>query len=122
MKSTYTIAIDERAFQFGKAVIFFARALWKTYEGRIIANQLMRSATSVGANIVEGQDASSRRQFSQYLQIALRSAKETRYWLRLASELEYGQDAKISELQKEIGEIIGILVASVLKLKSTRNQ
>ena len=119
MKSSQLTPIDERAYQFSKSVVVFARELWKTPEGRIIANQLIRSATSVGANIAEGQDASSKRQFSQYLQIALRSARETRFWLRLACELKYERDNNIGGLQREIGEIIGILVASVIKLRST---
>lgn len=122
MNKSYGVSINERAFQFGKSVIFFSRALWKTYEGRIIANQLIRSATSIGANIAEGQDASSKRQFLQYLQISLRSAKETQFWLRLASEINNERNANIGELQKEVGEIVAILVASVLRLKGSKSQ
>lgn len=122
MRSSHAFAIDERAFQFGKSVILFARPLFKTYDGRIIAQQLVRSATSIGANIAEGQDASSRRQFSQYLQIALRSARETRFWLRLADEIGSERGNTVAGLQAEVGELIGILVASVLKLKNTKNQ
>ena len=122
MNTSYRTSSDERAYEFGKSVVLFIRPLWKTYEGRIIAQQLMRSATSIGANITEGQDSSSRRQLSQYLQIALRSARETRFWLRLAHETGYEQGNTTSELQREVGELIGILVASVKKLKGMNNQ
>ena len=79
--------------------------------------KMMGSATSIGANIAEGQDASTKRQFLQYLQIALRSSRETQFWLRLLAESSPKADLNLIALRAENNQIIKILVASVLRLK-----
>lgn len=113
--------IEERAYQFSRSIVIYAQTLWKTAEGRIIAQQLVRSATSIGANIAEGQDASSKRQFLQYLQIALRSSRETQFWLRLLAESIRESDSDLAELRAENNHIARILVSSVLRLKGLKN-
>lgn len=54
---------------------------WQDTAGSVMVKQLIRSATSIGANIIEGQAGSSRRDFSNHINIALKSANETKYWL-----------------------------------------
>lgn len=113
--------IEERSYQFSRSIVIFTQVLWKTAEGRIIAQQLIRSATSIGANIAEGQDASSKRQFLQYLQIALRSSRETQFWLRLLAESIRTSDTNLARLRTENDQIIRILVSSVIRLKGIQN-
>jgi four helix bundle protein len=109
--------IQERSYLFSKSILLFIRPLWKSAEGRVLAHQLLRSATSVGANIMEGQDSSSKRQFLQYLQIALRSSKETQFWLRLLAETKENRDPELSRLREENYEITCIIASIVLRLK-----
>lgn len=109
--------IEERTFQFSRSVVLFARDLWKNPEGRILAQQLIRSATSVGANVTEGRESSSRKQFAQYLQIALRSARETAFWLRLIAESSSSSET-LNRLRQENNEISKILAASILRMKN----
>lgn len=111
------LPIPERSFQFSKAIVLFIQPLWKTTEGRALAHQLLRSATSIGANIAEGQDASSKKQFLQYLQIALRSSKETQFWLRLLSETVCSGDQVLVGLREENYQVTRIIASSVLRLK-----
>lgn len=79
-----------------------------------IRDQLLRSGTSVGANIMEGKASSSRIQLARYYEIALRSADETKYWLEITS-LSYKLSLPI-ELINELNQIIRILSSIIKKL------
>lgn len=76
----------ERLLKFAVRTIKLASKLPKTPAGVAIASQLIKAGTSIGANTEEAQDASSIRDFIQKLGIALREAKETRYWLKVIQE------------------------------------
>jgi len=85
----------------------------------IIAKQLLRSATSIGANIIEAQASSSKKDFINFLHHALKSANETRYWLELL--LESGKvDNKNNYLLKEAIELSNILGSIILSLKGRK--
>jgi len=75
--------IKERSYLFALRIIKLIDSLPSDHASKIIADQLMRSATSIGANIVEAQAASSRRDFSNFPNYALKSANETKFWLGL---------------------------------------
>jgi four helix bundle protein len=82
-----------------------------------IADQLFQSASSIGANLEEGAVANSRRDMAAKYAIALREARETRYWLRLlATRPEHAHDA--APLVQEANEFVAMLTVSVRKLRS----
>ncbi len=83
-----------------------------------ILDQLLRSATSVGANIIEAKSAGSKRDFIKFYQIALKSANETKYWLCLLRDGLKIDKETIAPLLKEAEEIASIIAASLLTLKS----
>jgi len=115
------LQIKYRAYQFSIQIIRFISQLPNQKIFWIITDQLMRSATSIGANIVEAQAGSSKRDFRRFYEIALKSANETKYWLGLlrdACNLKNQQE--LSGLLKEAEEISNILGASVLTLKGKR--
>lgn len=85
----------------------------------IIIDQLIRSATSVGANIVEAQASSSKRDYTRFFEISLKSANETKYWLLLLRELRRS-DPEISILLDETCQIANIIGSSVLTLKGKK--
>ncbi|MFL5786857.1 MAG: four helix bundle protein [Flavisolibacter sp.] len=77
----------------------------------------MRSATSIGANVVEGSSGSSKRDFINFFYIALKSANETKYWLCLIRDIIEINQNKLNELLKEADEISKIIAAIILSAK-----
>lgn len=106
-----------RLLKFGVSVIKLASIFPKTPAGFAIASQVIKSATSIGANFVEAQDASSIKDFIQKLSIALREAKETSYWLQIVQMSGLASKALLVEAVKENDEIISVLVTSVKSSK-----
>ena len=80
----------------------------------------MRSATSIGANIVEAKSSSSRKDFIKFYEIALKSANETKYWLGLLRDATEADKSKIGELLAKVNELSNILGSSLLTLKKKR--
>ena len=107
----------QRLLKFGVALIKMANEFPRTPAGFAIASQLIRSATSIGANFVEAQDASSVRDFVQKLSIALREAKETIYWLQIVRMSGLASGTLLTIHIKEGNEIIAMLVTSVKSSK-----
>lgn len=85
-----------------------------------ITDQLLRSAPSIGANIIEAKSASSRKDFINFYQVALRSANETKYWLSLLRDGLKIKEIIISSLLLEVEEIAKIIAASLLTMKNKR--
>jgi len=85
-----------------------------------IADQLMRSATSVGANVTEAKASSSKLDYLKFFQYALKSANETEYWLILMKESCYHLRGATDKLLKECKEIANIIGAGVITMKGKR--
>lgn len=85
----------------------------------IIADQLIRAATSIGANIIEAKSSSSRKDYIKFFDIALKSANETEYWLILVKELISDKE-KVDRLLSELYEISCIIGSSLLTLKGKK--
>ena len=109
--------IRERAFRFGCAVARLALALTPRPGVRALVDQLLRAGTSIGANLEEAKAGSSRREFVRYLEISLREARESLYWLRLWSALELAPATQLKELQGEADQIVRILTVIVVNAK-----
>jgi four helix bundle protein len=84
---------------------------------RILSKQLLRSGTSIGANVREAQSAQSNKDFINKLEVALKEARETQYWLEILIESELVDRHKFQLLLQEANEIGKILVASTKRLK-----
>jgi len=118
--SKLKIDIKIRAYKFSLAIIKFMNTIPKNQTNKIISAQLLRSATSIGANIIEAQAASSKRDFKNFMNIALKSANETKYWLCLLRDSGLAEKEKAEKLLKEAIELSKILGASMLRLKGRR--
>jgi four helix bundle protein len=110
----------ERCYNYSIAVIKLIKDLPEKRVYWSISDQLLRSATSIGANIVEAKSASSKRDYIKYYEIALKSANETRYWLGLLRDALDIDKNKTNKLLKETGELANILAASILTMKDKR--
>lgn len=109
--------IKERSFVFSKNIILFVKETKYERIFHSLFDQLVRSATSIGANITEGKAGSSKNDFLKFHIIALKSAKETEYWLRLIDETLEVDHQETHKLSQETDEIIRILVSIIVKSK-----
>lgn len=115
--SKFKSDLTTRSYKFGLNVIKLTDKLPNKRSAWVISDQLIRSATSIGANLVEGKASSSRLEFKKYHEIALKSANETKYWLNLLMDSGLASENDISILLKEVTEIANMLASGVIKLK-----
>ena len=109
-----------RIYCFVLDLIKFIDGLPRDSVCKIISNQLLRSGTSVLANYVEAQAASSKKDFTNFFHHALKSANESLMWLTLLRDLNKGDKEKIAYLLGELTEIAKILASSILTLKGKK--
>ena len=107
--------IRHRSFYFSKSCILFVKDV--SYENVFssLFDQLIRSATSIGANLVEGKAGVSKNDWKKYFGIALKSANETKYWLCLIRDTMKVSNDQIEVLIKEADEISKIIASIILK-------
>jgi four helix bundle protein len=110
-----------RVKAFALRIIRLCEALPKNNTGWVIGRQLLKSGTSIGANYCEALRASSRAHFATILEISLREAGETKYWLELLQEAEIIKPHVLVELDRECEELIRILVATIKKSKQQKD-
>lgn len=106
-----------RAFTFARKTIALVDKFPNKRSAWVISDQLIRAATSIGANIIEAQAASSKRDFINFLNHALKSGNETKFWLALAKDLDRKFIEEITLLLKETDELVRILGSSISTLK-----
>jgi four helix bundle protein len=115
----YKSDLKDRCFKFSINIIKVSDNLPNKRSCWVISDQLIRSSTSIGANIIEAKSASSKLEFKKFYEIALKSANETIYWLNLLKELNLTDLKNIDELTKESHEIANMLGKSVITLKNS---
>ena len=109
--------LEERTARFGEEVVAFCRTLKQDPVSRSLISQLTRSGTSVGANYVEANGASSRKDFRNKIFICKKEAKETRHWLRMMSACFPEKVGDIEKLDRECLELIKIFQKITMSLK-----
>jgi four helix bundle protein len=119
-KEKFKIEFKKRIYQWILRLIKFIDTLPKEISSKVIAHQLLRSGTSIGANYIEAQAASSRKDFINFFHIFLKSANESNFWLSLLKDSHKGNVKEIEILLKELIEISNILGASLLTIKGQR--
>mgnify|MGYP003431045194 FL=1 len=107
---------------FALRIIKFVRLLQDDERGRVISKQLLRSGTSIGANVRESYNAQSKADFINKLHIALKEADETAYWLELLYESDIINKQYFDSLYGELKEIIALLTASIKTLKNNETK
>ena len=106
------LPIQDRSFAFAVRVVKLCQELHRTSNvNRPLVSQLLRSGTSVGANVAEGQSAQSRVDFVHKLSIACKEARETHYWLRLLAAAEIVPEKQLACLLDEANQLVAILTA-----------
>ncbi len=107
--------IRERTFRFGVRVVKLSNRLPRTAAGFELAHQVIRSGTSIGANLEEADAGESKADFVHKAKIALKEARETRFWLQMIIESELLCDEEIRALRKESDELVRIIYTIIAK-------
>ena len=109
--------IQDKSFRFAVRIVKLCKMLRTERKEYTLSNQLLRSGTSIGANVMEAQQAQSRADFQSKLNIALKEASETEYWLRLLAATDYLNQTEFESVFKDCNELVKILVTSVRTMK-----
>jgi len=113
--------IRKRCYIFALAMINLIRRLPKRdLSAEVIGRQVLRSATSIGANVVEGQSSSSKKDFINFHQHALKSANETKFWLGLVRDSKILDRPLVSPKLEECSELAKIIATIVISAKNKR--
>lgn len=119
-KEKFKSDLKVRCYLFSLSVIKITDDLPQKRSAWVITDQLVRSSTSVGANLVEAHAASSRLEFKKFHEIALKSANETKYWLGLLRDSHLAKRENIEPLLAEINEIANMIASGIMRLKGKK--
>jgi len=110
--------LEEKSFQFAIQIVKLSKYLVEVQKEFVLSKQILRSGTSIGANIAEAQYAQSRPDFVSKMHISLKEASETRYWLRILDATEILDESQVSGLMSDCNELINMLIATCKTTKT----
>ncbi len=116
---SYSVRIEDLTFNFAKRIVFLRKKLISSDNNEkefVISKQILRSGTSIGANIAEAEHPQSTADYLNKVSIALKEANETRFWIRLLRECDYITIEEEDSLLDDCHRIIKILVSIVNKV------
>ena len=108
----------QKSMAFSKRMVRLYQFLTKEHREYVMSKQLLRSGTSIGANITEAIYGSSRKDFVAKLQIAQKEAAETLYWLELLNSCDYIPNNLYTSLSKDCRELMSILCATIKSIEN----
>ena len=103
--------VVDKSFDFAVRIVNVYKHLTQEYKEFVMSKQLLRCGTSIGANVAEAQRGQSKADFRAKMNIALKEAYETQYWLRLLFQTSYLNEAEFVSLDADVKEIVSVLVA-----------
>ena len=110
-------AILEKSMELAVRIVNLAKYLSKEKREHVLSAQLLRSGTSIGANVREAEYGQSRKDFTAKMQIALKEASETEYWLELLRRTGYLTQRQYESIMKDCSETAKLLTAIVKSSK-----
>ncbi|MBN1354357.1 MAG: four helix bundle protein [Candidatus Omnitrophica bacterium] len=112
--------LKDRTYRYAIKIIEFLDSLPSDPSTQTLLRQLLRSATSIGANIIEAKASSSKRDFTNFFTHSLKSANESLYWLGLLKDAKKISGPQLEYLIGETNELANILGSSILTLKGKK--
>ena len=109
--------VEKKSFLFAVRIVKLSRHLNTSKKEYVLSKQLLRAGTSIGANIAEAEQAQSRADFISKMNIALKEAVETDYWLRLLQASDYLAETEFSSIYSDCRELEKMLTAIVKTAK-----
>lgn len=114
--------IEVKSFDFAVRIVNLYKLLTGERKEYVISKQILRSGTSIGANVAEAQKAQSKADFNAKMYIALKEANETYYWLRLIFKTEYIRRNEFESLNSDLNEIISIITSITKSVKNNHQK
>ncbi len=114
--------LRDTAKEFAKEVVFVCKSIKAEHRESVLTNQLLRCATSIGANLHEAQYAQGKKDFISKLEIAQKECFETEYWLELLYETFYLTEEQYKNLRNSCGTIRRMLISSITTTKENMNK
>ena len=113
--------IQEKSYAFAVRMVKLYQHLSAEQREYVLSKQLLRSGTSIGANVEEAIGGQSEKDFFAKLTIAYKEARESKYWIRLLTDTNYLTQAQSDSLLTDIEELLKILGSILKTLKTKRN-
>ena len=114
--------VEIKSFDFAVRIVNLYKHILKTHHEANLSKQVLRSGTSIGANICEATRAQSRKDFIAKMNIALKEAYETEYWLRLLYKADYITDVEFKSIYTENQDISNIIAKILITSKSATEE
>ena len=114
--------LRDKAKNFAKNIVYLCRNMKAQHKETVLINQLLRSGTSIGANIHEAQYAQGTKDFISKLEIAQKECYETEYWLELLFETGCIEEPAYKTIQNDCGAIRRMLISSLNTIKAKQEQ
>ena len=114
--------LRDKAKEFAKEIVFICRDMKKDKKETVLIDQILRSATSIGANIHEAQYAQGTKDFISKLEIAQKECYETEYWLELLFETDCLSEENYKKLHNDCGAIRRMLISSLKTIKANHSK
>ena len=112
-----TSPLRQKSYAFALHTTLLCKTLASDRKEYILSKQLLKSGTSVGANVEEAQQAESRKDFISKLKISAKEASESRFWIRLICDAHYVDLQEVKSLLSELNEVTALLNASIATAK-----
>ena len=114
--------IESKSFDFAVRIVNFYKHLINENKEYIMSKQILKSGTSIGANVSEGEQGQSKADFYTKMCIALKEANETYYWLRLLYATDYLSEKEFISMETDIKEIIALLTSICKTTQQTQRK
>ena len=114
-------SLMEKSLAFAVRIVKLAQWLSDERREYVLSRQIVKSGTSIGANIREAQFAQSEADFISKLSISLKEASETQYWLEVLAAADYLTAKQYSSLRSDANRLVGLLVKSIKSLKAKKS-
>lgn len=114
------ITVFDKSFEFAVKIVDLYKYLSTEFHEYVLSKQILRSGTSIGANIAEAQRGQSKADFVAKMSIALKEASETHYWLRLLHRTNYITAEQFERMEQDVLELIRMLTAICKSSNSTK--
>ena len=103
--------VEEKSLAFAVRIVNLYKYLVQEKNEYVMSKQLLRSGTSIGANVAEGERGQTKADFNAKMNVALKEANETDYWLKLLCRTEYINEEEFTSMTHDLKEIVAIWVA-----------
>ena len=103
--------IESKSFEFAIRIVNLYKYLSAEKQEYVLSKQLLKSGTSIGANVAEAQKAQTKPDFNSKMNVALKESNETYYWLRLLYKTDYLSQNEFCSIENDIKEIIALLTS-----------